>query len=253
MAIFLKAKWENIIMANYAVEPEILKPYLPSGVELDLYNDKAYVSLVGFMFKHTKLFNIPIPLLGTFEEINLGFYVFRKEGNLIKRGVVFVNETIPYKAVACMANKLYKEHYTAIPTRHNWKITNETKNIQYEWKINNEWNHIKIEALTMSDALTPGGFQEFIFEHYFGYNQLSPVKTMEYAVQHPRWQIYPVKDFFIDCDVEGLYGKEFVPYIRNVQPQSVFLARGSLVTVKMPLKIHLVPAREKGFANKQVS
>ncbi len=51
MAIFLKAQWENIIMANYAVSPELLQPYLPKGVSLDLYNNKAYVSLVGFMFK----------------------------------------------------------------------------------------------------------------------------------------------------------------------------------------------------------
>ena len=36
MGTFLKANWENIIMANYAIDPEILKPYLPKGVELDL-------------------------------------------------------------------------------------------------------------------------------------------------------------------------------------------------------------------------
>jgi hypothetical protein len=231
MAIFLKAKWENIIMANYAVEPEILKPYLPSGVELDLYNDKAYVSLVGFMFKHTKLFNIPIPLLGTFEEINLGFYVFRKEGNLIKRGVVFVNETIPYKAVACMANKLYKEHYTAIPTRHNWKITNETKNIQYEWKINNEWNHIKIEALTMSDALTPGGFQEFIFEHYFGYTKVNDHATEEYKINHPSWKTNKVTNVAIHCNFNKMYGSEF-GYLSTVEPDSVFIAEGSQIEVE---------------------
>ena len=68
---FLSAHWENLIMANYAVNPEVLKPYLPNGVELDYYNTKTYVSLVGFMFKRTSLFQLPIPFLGTFEEINL--------------------------------------------------------------------------------------------------------------------------------------------------------------------------------------
>jgi uncharacterized protein len=121
MAIFLKAKWENIIMANYKVEPAILIPYLPKSVELDLYNGKAYVSLVGFMFKETKLFNIAIPWLGTFEEINLRFYVVRKEINKMKRSVVFVNETIPYKAVAWMSNKLYKEHLQLYPPGTNGK------------------------------------------------------------------------------------------------------------------------------------
>jgi uncharacterized protein YqjF (DUF2071 family) len=71
MAKFLKANWENIIMANYVIDPKILVPFLPKGVELDLFNGKAYISLLGFMFKKTKLFNIPIPYIVTFEEINL--------------------------------------------------------------------------------------------------------------------------------------------------------------------------------------
>jgi uncharacterized protein YqjF (DUF2071 family) len=37
-----------------------ITPFLPKGVELDLYNGKAYMSLVGFMFKKIKLFNVPI-------------------------------------------------------------------------------------------------------------------------------------------------------------------------------------------------
>ena len=127
MAVFLKANWEHIIMVNYEIDPQIVLPYLPNGVELDLFNGKCYISLVGFMFKNTKLFNIPIPYFGTFEEINLRFYVKRKEGNQIKRGVVFINETIPYKIVAWMANKLYKEHYTVVPTKHELQINPKLK------------------------------------------------------------------------------------------------------------------------------
>lgn len=126
-------------MANYAVPAEVLRPFLPKGVVLDEYKDKAYVSLVGFMFKNTQLFNIPIPRLGTFEEVNLRFYVLREEGDTIKEGVMFVNETIRYKAVAWMANQLYKEHYTVIPTKHAWQFTKSTKLISYQWKMNNKW------------------------------------------------------------------------------------------------------------------
>jgi len=83
---FLKANWENLIMANYEVEPSILKPYLPKGVELDFYKYKTYVSLVGFMFKETSLFGLPIPFFGSFEEINLRFYVRKVEGKKNKKG-----------------------------------------------------------------------------------------------------------------------------------------------------------------------
>lgn len=230
MATFLKAKWENIIMANYAVAPEILSSYLPAGAHLDLYDNKTYVSLVGFMFNKTKLFNIPIPWLGTFEEINLRFYVVRKEGNLIKRGVVFVNETIPYKAVAWTANKLYKEHYTAIPTRHSWKITDKIKDITYEWKIGSEWNSIAVQALTKSDPMADGSFEAFIFEHYYGYTKINERATEEYKINHPAWKTNKVLKAKINCDFNKMYGTAF-DHLSNTEPDSVFIAEGSAIEV----------------------
>jgi uncharacterized protein YqjF (DUF2071 family) len=83
-------------MANYEIDPAILRP-LPKESSLTVL--MVSISLVGFMFKDTKLFNVTIPWFGTFEEINLRFMV-RKEGNTVKRGVVFINETIPYPIVA---------------------------------------------------------------------------------------------------------------------------------------------------------
>jgi uncharacterized protein len=231
MAIFLKAKWENIIMANYPVASDILKPYLPKGVTLDLYNKKAYVSLVGFMFKNTRLFNIPMPRLGTFEEINLRFYVTRKEGDVMKRGVVFINETIPYKAVAWVANKLYKEHYTAVPTRHSWHITNETKDINYQWKINNEWNNIQVRALNKSDSIIKESFEEYIFEHYFGYTKINENVTEEYKIAHPGWKINKVITKAVNCNFNEMYGKEF-GFLSNIEPENVFIAEGSSVEVE---------------------
>ncbi|MCB0556769.1 MAG: DUF2071 domain-containing protein, partial [Phaeodactylibacter sp.] len=45
--IFLTAEWRNLIMANYLIAPEALKPYVPNGVELDLWQGRCYISLVG--------------------------------------------------------------------------------------------------------------------------------------------------------------------------------------------------------------
>ncbi len=231
MAIFLKANWENIIMANYAVPEEVLQPYLPKGVELDLYNGKAYASLVGFMFKDTRLFNIPIPKLGTFEEINLRFYVVRRAHNEIKRGVVFVNETVPYKAVAWVANKLYKEHYTAIPTKHEWHINGASKNISYQWKCNHRWNSIAVNAAVAGEKMQLHSFEEFIFEHYFGYTKTGEVSTEEYKINHPSWQINKVHSSVIDCDFAGMYGSSF-DFLSKETPASVFMAEGSSVEVE---------------------
>ncbi len=227
---FLSARWENLIMANYEVNADVLKPYLPKGVELDFYNNVTYVSLVGFMFKQTSLFKILIPFLGTFEEINLRFYVKRVEGDTIKRGVVFINETVPYKVVAWLANRLYKEHYIAIPTKNLIEVANSTKNIRYEWKLNKAWNHLAVNASKANEEMLPGSIEEFIFEHYYGYTKINDQLSQEYKVNHPRWQVNKVVDYSIDCDFKSMYGDDF-SFLSNHKPHSVIIAEGSPITV----------------------
>ncbi len=230
MKTFLSAHWENLIMANYAVNPEVLKPYLPNAVELDFYNNKIFVSLVGFMFKRTSLFNMPIPFFGTFEEINLRFYVKRAEGDIIKRGVVFINETVPYKLVAWLANKLYKEHYIAIPTKNLIANSESIKHIKYKWKINNRWNHLEVNTVKEKEQMLPGSVEEFIFEHYYGYTKINSRFSQEYKVNHPRWQVNKIIDYSIDCDFTSMYGNNF-SFLNKQTPDSVIVAEGSPVTV----------------------
>jgi len=228
---FLEAKWENLIMANYAVDPNVLIPYLPKGVELDSFEGKFYVSLVGFMFNETKIFKVPIPYLGSFEEINLRFYVVRKHEGKVKRGVVFINETVPYAPVAWMANYLYKEHYTAVKTKHNWELTDSLKRIDYSWKKDNKWNNIRVNAQSKGSAMKAGSVEAFIFEHYFGYTRVNQIKTLEYRINHPSWKINQVIDHSIDCDFEKMYGSDFA-FLNAQQPDNVILAEGSDVSVK---------------------
>jgi uncharacterized protein YqjF (DUF2071 family) len=228
--IFLKAKWQNIIMVNYEIDPEYLLPFLPKGVELDCYEGKALVSLVGFLFKDSTIFNIPIPFLGTFEEVNLRFYVKRKVGNEIKRGVVFINETVPNKSVAYVANKLYKEHYTAVPTKHDWVFSTESKTIEYQWRVNENWNHIKLNAFLAKQKMKSGSIEEFIFEHYYGYTKVNEHKTIEYQINHPSWEINQILDYSIQCDFGIFYGENF-KILNHKTPHSVMIAEGSGISV----------------------
>ena len=92
---FLEAQWRKLLMANYEVSPEILKKYLPYKTELDFWNKRCYVSLVGFMFIDTKMLGIKFPFHTNFEEVNLRFYVRYNDNGHWKRGVVFIKEIVP--------------------------------------------------------------------------------------------------------------------------------------------------------------
>jgi len=232
MALFLKANWENIIMANYVIDPKNLLSFLPKGVELDLFNGKCYISLVGFMFKNTKLFNVPIPFFGSFEEINLRFYVKRTDENgNTKRGVVFINETIPYPIVAWVANTLYNEHYSVVPTKHIINIDQSTKKVEYQWLLSNKWNSIAVEALGESSNMLQDSLERFIYEHYYGFTKISENETEEYKLRHPSWKVSEVVDYVIDCDFATMYGDAFA-VLNYTKPDAVFIADGSAVGIE---------------------
>jgi uncharacterized protein YqjF (DUF2071 family) len=235
--LFLKAQWKNLIMLNYQVDAAILQAYTPAGTILDLWEGRALVSMVGFMFLKTSVLGIQWPWHINFEEVNLRFYVKHFDGKQWKRGAVFVSEIVPKPIIAVIANNLYKEHYSAMPMRHSViQAKNNSTGFLYEWKLNGNWN--KLGATVSNDFadIKPGSPEEFIFEHYWGYNSISPTKTTEYQVEHPSWQVAEVIDYVFDADVTRLYGKTFEPYL-NRNPYSAFFAKGSDIGVRMGEKI----------------
>ena len=236
--IFLSARWEYLAMFNYEVDAAILKPHLPPYTEIDFYSGKAIVSVVGFLFNNTKVMGIKWPGFINFEEVNLRYYIKYFDGKEWRRGVGFISEIVPQFLVGGIANLFYNEHYSTAKMNHTINFDNNELQVNYNWKKKNQhWNSMWVKANPVLQDIAPGSEEEFIFEHYYGYNKLNNHTTIEYSLQHPRWQVYPVTEYKLSCDVEKLYGAAFVPFIQNVQPASVFLAKGSDVQVKMPKKL----------------
>ena len=225
----LTAEWRKLIMANYEIDPGILKKYLPAGTELNEWENKYYVSLVGFMVLKTRLNGIGIPFHLNFPEVNLRFYVRHRSGNVWKKGVVFINEFVPKHAITFVANKLYKERFVTYPMKYKC-ITNNKLMIGYYWKKDHTWNKLEVTADPNFYALKPGSKEEFITEHYWGYSSIANNKTEEFQVDHPRWNMYPIEQYKIECNFKTLYGNDFET-LDHSQPASVFLAEGSPATI----------------------
>lgn len=228
---FLKAEWRKLILANYVVDPNLLEPYVPFGTELDLWENKCYLSLVGFMFKNTRLLGIKIPFHVNFEEVNLRFYVKRKVGNEWKRGVVFIKEIVPKPALTFVANTIYDENYETMRMRHTWEDLDHSKRIAYEWKTDTIWNKLEVITDKSKSPILPGSEAEFITEHYWGYAAVTAQKTNEYEVTHPRWQQYVVREVNIEADFQRTYGDKF-SFLNQSSPASVIVAEGSEITVE---------------------
>ena len=244
---FLTAEWRKLIMLQYEVEPSILAKRLPRGLELDLYDGRCFVSLIGFLFDRVRLLGVPPPFHTRFEEINLRFYVRRPmpDGSY-RRGVVFVRETVPKSMITLLARALYGEAYATAPTGHRWSSqgphAREVRHgklpleIEYEWKHRGLWQHLGVQAGHHRVPMMRGSIEEFITEHYWGYTPRRDGGTDEYAVEHRRWEVFPVRKYRVACNFGSLYGVEYAA-LGDRDPDHILLAEGAPVSIRWGGKI----------------
>jgi uncharacterized protein len=169
--IFLSAEWRDFVMLNYEVEPGLLKTYVPPGTTLDSFKGRTYFSLVGFRFCHTKLLGcFPVPFHVDFDEVNLRFYVRRKESgddrrDDDRRGVVFIAEVVPRRAIAATARLLYGENYKYLPMRHHIETEQLNKRAEYQWQVGNHWCTLSAQTAGIPTQPQEGSLEQFITEH----------------------------------------------------------------------------------------
>ncbi len=230
-SVFLRADWRTLAMLNYEVDPSLLTKFVPSGTELDRWNGKVFVSLVGFRFLNTKVCGITIPFHSNFDEVNLRFYVRRTEDNEVRRGVVFIKEIVPRWAIATVARTFYNERYVSLPMRHQIQRNGESGLlVEYGWRSSAGWNRMSLTALGNPGMPAEGSEEQFITEHYWGYAAQRDGGCMEYRVAHPSWKVWMGRDAKFEGNLVELYGQDLAAALVGT-PTSAFLAEGSEVTV----------------------
>ncbi len=234
MRKFLTARWQDLIMANYEVDPSLLASRVPVGTELDLFDGKCFVSLVGFMFLDTRVLGIPVPFHVNFEEVNLRYYVKRELPDETRRAVCFVKEIVPRFAIAAVARTLYGEPYEC------WSMSHERTDstVSYSWSRSGVSNTMSVEIGENLGVPETGTHGEFIIEHYWGYTTRGAARVDEYKVEHPKWELSSVKNEIIDIDTAQTYGNEFA-FLRDQKPFSILHTQGSEVAVYKGSKLAL--------------
>lgn len=166
---FLTARWRDLLMLNYDIDAAILKPRVPCGTELDVTDDSALVSLVGFRCLNTRLLGVPVPFHRNFDEINLRFYVRRRVDGQWRRGVVFIKEIVQSLAVAAVARLWYNENYVTAPMSS--AISLPDAGVNSEGRAEYRWGEGLRNSMTAAFGGLPnlpvaGSEEGFVTEHY---------------------------------------------------------------------------------------
>ena len=230
-------------MLNYRVDPALLRSCVPAGTVLDTWKGEAYLSVVGFLFRRTRVLGFAIPWHQDFEEVNLRFYVRRElPSGEVRRGVTFIREIVPRRAIATIARLAYNEPYLALPMRHQLgQVTDLERapgHVEFGWRQRRSsgWSLLQLETSGVAQPLVAGSEAEFITEHYWGYTRQRDGGTVEYEVTHPRWRTWAVERATLTGDLAELYGPDFVRAVAG-PPDSAFMAEGSPIEVYRPRRL----------------
>lgn len=232
-APFLTATWRHLALLNFEADPRVLRPLVPAGTELDPWDGRHLVSVVGFLFLDTRVLGVPVPGHRDFEEVNLRFYVRRRVDGEWRRAVAFVREIVPRRAIAWTARALYGENYVAARMAHriepgpgDWP-----RAVAYSWWTGGREQRLELVPAGAPHPAAPGSEEQFVVEHEWGCARRRGGGTTEYRVEHPPWRLDTAASARLLGDLQAVYGAAFAECLR-APPSSAFLADGSRVAVR---------------------
>lgn len=81
-------RWEHVSFLHWAYEPDVIRPLIPDGLELDTWEGRAWVGLVPFVMACVRPTGLPaVPGLSRFPEFNVRTYVRDHQG---RDGLLFL-------------------------------------------------------------------------------------------------------------------------------------------------------------------
>ena len=225
---FLTADWLNVAAITFAVEEERLRPYLPHGATIDSLEGVPRLSLVAFEFRRTRVRGLAIPGHIDFPEINLRFYV-RHRG---ERGVVFIRELVPRRAIATIARLLYNEPYQRVPMTCGADPVGDGVRV---WHRFGRGSSLSVEGAAGAVVPEVGSAAHWLTDHSLG--RRPAARRPHRPLQRRAPDMGAARGHRMSrstSTTRALYGPEWA-WLRDATPSHLSLAVGSPITVSRPL------------------
>lgn len=171
-------EWNNTIFLHWQVDFNELNEFIPQGLEIDLFEERPWVSLVAFTMENIRPRRLPpFPPVSTFHEVNIRTYV-KYQG---KPGVYFLNMQ-GSKWVSCLVAKKLSD----LPYSYA-KMKRESGYFSSTDKTNSEHVEIKYGVGTELKNKTP--LDKWLTERYALFQDTKRYIN-HFEIHHPEWPTY---------------------------------------------------------------
>jgi len=174
-------EWDKVLFLHYQVDLKELQEFIPNELEIDLFEEKPWVSVVAFTMKNIRFRNfLAFPPISTFHEINIRTYV--KSGD--KSGVYFLSIE-GGKRLSCLIAKEISE----LPYRFS-KISRNAHNYQ---SINASFNdRLNIDFTVKEEVNDKSQLDIWLTERYSLF-QNTKTEINFFELHHLEWPIHQVE------------------------------------------------------------
>ncbi|MGA9287700.1 MAG: DUF2071 domain-containing protein [Anaerobacillus sp.] len=185
----MKQTWEDLLFLHWSVDPSWLQTLLPPQLEVDQFNQKAWVGIVPFEMNRIRLRGLPpVPFASSLLELNVRTYV--KYGD--RQGVYFFSLDASHQAGVMIARNIFNLPYF----RAKMGKTNNGKQINF-WSsrthngVERADYHIVYEPVGEPYHSKEGDLDFWLTERDRLFN-VRKGNVMEGRIRHDRWPLQQV-------------------------------------------------------------
>lgn len=175
-------EWHRNIMLHWQIPSEMIKSFIPEGLELDIFKGEAWVSIIAFSVKNIRTKRIPpVSFLSDFHEVNLRTYVI-KDG---KPGVYFLSIEAQKWLPAFLARTIINLPYQK---SHIFRKQNNYLN------VNDNGRYLDMNYTVGDIIQSKSSLDVWLTERHCLYEQYKG-KLFRIDIHHKEWNLYQVQVF----------------------------------------------------------
>jgi uncharacterized protein YqjF (DUF2071 family) len=218
-------KWEDILFAHWPFDPAVLRPLVPSALEIQERDGSAWVSVVALRMAHLRIRDLGwLPLLESFPELNLRTYVTYRG----RPGVWFLRIEASNLIAVEVARKIFDAPYVHSPLTMTHDVTPTAFTCGEDGCV------ARLEYAPNGNPvrLAPNSLEEFLCERYALYTCSPDGELYRGDIRHSPWTLTPAQAT-VDADAFFVAGGLPAP---TVAP-TVLASSGTSTVVWWPEKV----------------
>lgn len=223
----MRQRWRDLLFIHWAVEPALIRPFIPADLELDLFEGRAFLGLVPFTMTGVRPVSLPpVRGLSSFHETNVRTYVHSGGKD---PGVWFFSLDAANRVAVLLARMLFHLPYWSA----RMFLEHESRGaidgpgcILYagtrSWQGPSSASYlIRAEVTGPVEPARPGTLEHFLAERYWLYTRWRD-RTYQGQVHHTPYPLQKATVLSLDetmLEASGLVrpaGSPLVHYARGV-------------------------------------